>query len=117
MLPNDDIVYLKGVGPSRAKVLAAELGIRTCGDLLEYFPFRHIDRSMQSTVATLTEESGYVVLRGTVSNMQTVSTGRFRERLTVDFSDGTGILQLVWFQGTKWVREKLKPNVKYTIMG
>ncbi len=117
MLPNDDIVYLKGVGPSRAKVLAAELGIRTCGDLLEYFPFRHIDRSMQSTVAALTEESGYVVLRGTMSNMQTVSTGRFRERLTVDFSDGTGILQLVWFQGTKWVREKLKPNVKYTIMG
>ena len=117
MLPNDDIVYLKGVGPSRAKVLAAELGIRTAGDLLQYFPFRHIDRSQQSTIASLHDENQYVVLRGTVSNMQAVSTGRYRERLTVDFSDGTGTLQLVWFQGTKWVREKLKPGVKYIIMG
>ena len=58
-----------------------------------------------------------MVLRGTVSNMQTVSTGKYRERLTVDFSDGTGSIQLVWFQGTKWVREKLKPDVRYIIMG
>jgi len=117
MLPDDNIVYLKGVGPSKAKVLAAELDIHTCGDLLQYFPFRHIDRSQQSTIASLKDENQYVVLRGTVSNMQTVSTGRYRERLTVDFSDGTGSLQLVWFQGTKWVREKLKPGVKYLIMG
>ena len=117
MLPSDDIVYLKGVGPSKAKVLAAELGIHTCGDLLQYFPFRHIDRSQQSTIASLTDENQYVVLRGTVSNMQTVSTGKYRERLTVDFSDGTGTLQLVWFQGTKWVRGKLKPGVRYNIMG
>ena len=117
MLPGDDIVYLKGVGPSRAKVLAAEAGIHTCGDLLLYYPFRHIDRSQQSTIASLHDENQYVVLQGTVSNMQTASTGPRRERLTVDFSDGTGSLQLVWFQGTKWVREKLKPGVKYTVMG
>ena len=117
MLPSDDIVYLKGVGPSKAKVLAAELDIHTCGDLLQYFPFRHIDRSQQSTIASLTDENQYVVLRGTVSNMQTVSTGKYRERLTVDFSDGTGTLQLVWFEGTKWVRGKLKPGVRYNIMG
>ncbi len=117
MLVNDDISYLKGVGPSRAKVLAAELDIYTAGDLLLYFPFRHIDRSQHSTIATLTEETGYVVLVGTVSNMQTVSTGKYRERLSVDFTDGTGTMQLVWFQGTKWVRDKLKPGVKYLIMG
>ena len=117
MFLDDDIAYLKGVGPSKAKVLATELGIRTAGDLLEYFPFRHIDRSVVSTVATLTEESNYVVLRGTVSNMQAVSTGPRRERLTVDFNDGTGTLQLVWFAGTKWVREKLKIGVTYLIMG
>lgn len=117
MIPSDDIVYLKGVGPSRAKVLAAELGIHTCGDLLQYFPFRHIDRSQQSTIESLRDENQYVVLRGTVSNMQTVSTGKYRERLTVDFNDGTGTMQLVWFQGTKWVRGKLKPGVQYLIMG
>ncbi|MCR5444241.1 MAG: ATP-dependent DNA helicase RecG [Bacteroidales bacterium] len=117
MQPSDDIVYLKGVGPSRAKVLAAELGLHTAMDLLEYFPFRHIDRSKSCTIASITEESGIVVLHGTVSNMTVVSTGPRRERLTVDFNDGTGALQLVWFAGTKWVREKLKPNVSYTIMG
>lgn len=117
MTPTDDIVYLKGVGPAKAKVLASELDIHTVGDLLQYFPFRHIDRSQQCTIATLTEESGFVVLHGTVSNMQTVSTGKYRERLTVDFNDGTGTMQLVWFQGTKWVRGKLKPGLKYLIIG
>ena len=117
MLPNDDIQYLKGLGPQRAKVLYSELGIGTAGDLLEYFPFRYIDRSTMGTIASLTEESGYVVLRGTMSNLTSVSTGPRSERLTVDFTDGTGAIQLVWFAGTKWVREKLKANVQYLVMG
>lgn len=117
MLLTDDISYLKGVGPQRAKILAAELDIRTVGDLLLYFPFRHIDRSVRSTIAGLQDDNTLVVLKGVVSNMQTVTTGKFRERLTVDFNDGTGCLQLVWFAGTKWVREKLKPGVEYLIMG
>ena len=117
MTPTDDIVYLKGVGPSKARVLASELGVRTAGQLVEHFPYRYIDRSSQSTVASLTEESGYVVLRGRVNNMQTVAAGKNRERLTCDFFDGTGYIQLVWFAGTKWVRERLRPNVDYMVMG
>ena len=117
MQANDDIVYLKGVGPARAKVLASELDVRTALDLLLYFPFRHIDRSKDTTVASLTEDSGIVVLHGTVSNIAVVSTGPRRERLTADFFDGTGHLQLVWFAGTKWVRERLKTGVNYTIIG
>ena len=117
MLTTDDIVYLKGVGPSRAKVLASELGIRTAGQLMEHTPYRYIDRSVMSTVTTLAEDNALAVLRGTVSNMQTVSTGPHRERLTVDLFDGTGTVQLVWFAGTKWARERLKPNVEYLVMG
>ena len=117
MLTTDDIVYLKGVGPSRAKVLAAELGIRTADQLLEHIPYRYIDRSVLSTVATLTEDNSLAMLRGTVSNMQITSTGPRRERLTVDLYDGTGTIQLVWFAGTKWARERLKPNVEYLVMG
>ncbi|MBR1765443.1 MAG: ATP-dependent DNA helicase RecG [Bacteroidales bacterium] len=113
----DDIAYLKGVGPAKAKVLASELEIRTVADLLDYVPFRYVDRSQLSTVATLTEEDNFVVLKGRMSNMQSVATGKFRERLTVDFFDGTGILQLVWFAGTKWVREKIKPNMDFFVMG
>ena len=117
MQANDDIVYLKGVGPDRAKVLASELGVRTAMDLLEYFPFRHIDRSHTATVASLSNEDNLVVLQGTVSNMQVVSTGPRRERLTVDFNDDTGTIQLVWFAGTKWIRNKLKPGIKYIVTG
>ena len=122
MLPTDDIAYLKGVGPQRAKVLAAEAGIHTVGDLLTYFPFRHIDRSHTATIASLHEDSGLVVLQGTVNNMQTVSTGKHRERLTVDLFDGaltiqTGLskpvaqqikaeprVELCAFDGTRWLR-------------
>ena len=114
---SDDIVYLKGVGPARAKVLAAELGVRTVGQLLDHLPFRYIDRSALATVASLRDDGQYVVLRGQVTNLQTTATGKFRERLTCDFYDGTGTMQLVWFAGTKWVREKLKPNITYLVMG
>ena len=114
---DDDIVYLKGVGPAKARLLASELGVHTVADMLEHFPYRYIDRSSLSTIATLTEENNYVVLRGRVSNIQTVSTGRNRERMTCDLYDGTGYIQLVWFAGTKWVRERLKPNVDYLVMG
>ena len=113
----DDIAYLKGVGPSKAKILASELHIQTLADLLDYLPFRYIDRSVISTVDSLRDDDNFVVLKGMVNNMQTVATGKFRERLTVDFFDSTGALQLVWFAGTKWVRERLKPNVEYLVMG
>ncbi len=113
----DDIAYLKGVGPSKAKILATELHIQTLADLLDYLPFRYIDRSVISTVDSLRDDDNFVVLKGMVNNMQTVATGKFRERLTVDFFDSTGALQLVWFAGTKWVRERLKPNVEYLVMG
>ena len=113
----DDIAYLKGVGPSRAKVLASEADIHTLADLLDYLPFRYVDRSVITTVATLREEDTFVVLKGVVANMQTTASGPRRERLTVDFYDGSGTMQLVWFAGTKWVREKLKLGVEYLVMG
>lgn len=117
MTLTDDIAYLKGVGPSRAKVLASEADIHTLGDLLDYLPFRYVDRSVIATVASIREDDNFVVLKGMVSNMQTVATGKHRERLTVDLFDGSGYIQLVWFAGTKWVRERLKPNVEYLVMG
>ena len=61
---DDNIVYLKGVGPARAKALQSELGLTTLGDLLDYLPFRHIDQSTTSTIGALTADSGPVLLRG-----------------------------------------------------
>lgn len=113
----DDIAYLKGVGPSRAKVLASEACIHTYADLLDYLPFRYVDQSVITPIASISQDDPFVVVKGQLSNMQVVATGPHRERLTVDLFDGTGYIQLVWFAGIKWMRDKLKPNTDYLVMG
>ncbi|MBR1799036.1 MAG: ATP-dependent DNA helicase RecG [Bacteroidales bacterium] len=117
MQPDDAATYLKGVGTAKAKVLAAELDVHTVADLLEYFPFRYIDRTQRSTIAALSDDGDYVVLHGEVSDIRTTVTGKRSERLTCTLNDGTGSVQLVWFAGTKWVREKLKSGIQYVVMG
>ena len=111
-----DISYLKGVGPQRAQLLGRELGIFTYNDLLNHFPFRYVDRSVVSRVAEIDTDKDYIVLRGTISNMQTVTNGH-TVRLTAQFRDMSGTVDLVWFQGVNWIRESLKPDTLYLVMG
>lgn len=111
------IEFLKGVGPARAQLLRQELDINTYEDLLLYFPFRYVDCSKVLAVDEITPDSPYVVLRGLIDNVNVVQTGKFTERLTARFHDATGSLELVWFQGVKWVKDRLKPNVEYQVMG
>ncbi len=110
------IEFLKGVGPARAQMLQRELGIFTYGDMLEHFPYRYVDRSQVSTIRDMDIESPYVVLRGTIDEMHTVTSGK-TTRLNARLSDATGAIELVWFQGIKWIRESLKPDVEYVVMG
>ena len=97
-----NIIYLKGVGPQRADILAKEYDIHTYGDLLHYFPFRMIDRSHVSTLDNFNPEEPYLVFRGHISKLHTITTGR-STRLEATFSDNTGKMSLVWFQGLKCV--------------
>ncbi len=97
-------------------MLAKELDIHTYGDLLHYFPYRMLDRSRVSTVDSFDPEENYLVFRGRISDMHTVTTGR-SSRLEATFFDGTGGMQLVWFQGIKWIKESLKAGVVYLVMG
>ena len=110
------IEFLKGVGPSRAALLKSELDIYTYGDLLEYFPFRYVDRSKTSTIASMDIDEPYVVLRGKIREMHTVATGK-TERLTAKLYDATGEIELVWFQGLKWIKDSIKPDTEYLVMG
>ena len=114
---SSDIIYLKGVGPQRAMLLQRELQIATCADLLEYFPFRYVDRSHLIDLAHVDFNDPYVVLRGVIRNIQEVATGKRTSRLTAQFYDSTGEADLIWFQGIKWVRERIKPGVEYLLMG
>ncbi|MDY5969728.1 MAG: ATP-dependent DNA helicase RecG [Bacteroidales bacterium] len=110
------IAYLKGVGPKKAEVLEKEADITTFGDMLHYFPMRYVDRSHVSVIATLNLDENYVVLKGYVRNVAVVATGR-AARMSALFSDGTGEMDLVWFQGVKWIKDTLKEGVQYLVMG
>ena len=110
------IEFLKGVGPARAALLKRELDIYTYGDLLEYFPYRYVDRSQRSTIRDINIDEPYVVLRGTIHDMHTVGNGKSL-RLSAQLRDSTGQIELVWFQGIKWIRESLKPDTEYIVMG
>lgn len=110
------IEFLKGVGPARAQQLQNELDIYTYGDMLEHFPFRYVDRSQQTAIRDIDLNEPMVVLRGTIDQMHSVTSGR-TVRLTARLTDATGSLELVWFQGVKWIKESLKPDVEYIVMG
>ena len=111
-----EIIYLKGVGPQKADVLAKEYDIHTYGDLLEYFPFRMVDRSHISTLDSFNADEPYIVFKGRISEPHTVGTGR-TTRLEATFTDGTGVMQLVWFQGLKWVKELLQKSQIFIVAG
>ncbi|MEL1244416.1 ATP-dependent DNA helicase RecG [Flavobacterium sp. DGU11] len=109
------IEYLKGVGPARGELLRKELGIHKYGDLLHLFPNRYIDRTRYYRINELINSGAEVQVVGKVINIKTV--GEKKARLVATFTDGTGEMELVWFQGQKWIRENLKLNTPYVIFG
>ncbi len=110
------IEYLKGVGPARAEMLRKEADIRTFGDLLHYYPFRYVDRSKFYTVSEINSDSAWLQLKGKITGMQTIGTGR-TARLVMTFRDHTGETELVFFQGLKWIKEKVFVGKEYIIFG
>ncbi len=110
------IEFLKGVGPKRAEVLQKEFGIHTFQDLLYYYPYRHVDKSHVYHVSDIIEDGSYIQLRGRISNLQIVGQQRTK-RLTAQFSDETGSIDLVWFNGIKWVQETLMQKQEFIIFG
>jgi len=110
------IAYLKGVGPIKASVLKSELRIETFGDLLDFYPFRYIDRSQFYKINDLQQNSAEVQLVGKIISFNSVAQKR-GSRLVAKFSDGENTMDLVWFKGAKWIKTNLKLNVPYVIFG
>jgi len=111
-----NISYLKGVGPKKAEVLRKELGVSTYQDMLNQFPFRYIDRSQIQKVAYINDDTVYYQLVGTISNIKLIGATR-ATRATGLFSDETGSIEVVWFSGLKWLKNRYKPGVKYVLFG
>lgn len=110
------VEYLKGVGPQRAILLNKELRIFTFGDLIQYYPFRYEDRTTFYTIQEITDEMPSVQIKGSITKKELIGVG-FKKRLAVTFKDATGEIDLVWFQGIKWVQDKLKPGIEYVVFG
>lgn len=110
------IEFLKGVGPQRAEMLRSEAGIHTYDDLLNYFPFRYVDRTKYATIREAIHSDSAVQLRGYISDIRETGVGRGK-RLTARFTDDSGQIELTWFQGIKWVLPTLKVGVEYRIYG
>ena len=111
-----EIKFLPGVGPKRADLLNKELSIYTFKDLLYYFPFKYIDRSKFYSIREITSDMSYIQVKGKIISFHMTGGGR-KKFLTADFTDGTGVLQLIWFQGVKWIQDTYKPDVEYVIFG
>ena len=111
------IEYLKGVGPHRGELLRKELGIIKYGDLVNFFPNRYIDRTRYYKINELQNTASEVQIIGKIIHIKTVEFGKNKKRLVATFVDDTGQMELVWFQGHKWIRESLKLNEVIVIFG
>lgn len=112
-----DIQFLSGVGPSRKKILNEELGIKTFGDLLEYYPYKYVDRSKLYKISELSGDMPFVQILGKILSFETFDMGPRKQRLVAHFSDGNGIAELVWFQGCKYITKHYKINTDYIVFG
>lgn len=108
---------MPGVGPNRKKMLSNELGIETFGDLLEYYPYKYVDRSKVYTIHELTGDMPYVQVTGHILSFETYPMGPRKERVVAHFSDGTAICDLTWFNGGKYAKQTYKIGVKYLVFG
>ncbi|MDR0428897.1 MAG: ATP-dependent DNA helicase RecG [Tannerellaceae bacterium] len=115
-LDKRSITYLSGVGPKKAEILKKEADISSFEDLLYYFPYKYIDRSRFYKVAEVNDTTAFIQLKGRILSFETVGEGRSK-RLIARFTDGTGIIELVWFQGINYAKDKHIVGKEYIVFG
>ncbi|MDY4751119.1 MAG: ATP-dependent DNA helicase RecG [Prevotella sp.] len=112
-----DIKYITGVGPQKKDILKREIGIETYGDLLEYYPYKYVDRSHIYTISSLSPDMPFVQIKGRILSFESFQMGVKKKRLVAHFGDGTGVVDLVWFSGTQYVSKNYKMGVEYIVFG
>ena len=112
-----DIMYVNGVGPTKKQILNKELGIMTIGDMLEYYPYKYVDRSRIYTISSLTQDMSFVQIKGRILSFETFQMGVKKKRLVSHFGDGTGVVDLVWFSGTQYITKNFKVGIDYIVFG
>lgn len=110
------IEYLKGVGPQKAALLNKELGVFTFGDLVQHYPFRYEDRTKFFTINSISYDGPSVQLKGHITHVEMTGMSR-KQRLVAHLTDGTGTIELVWFQGAKWAMKNVHKGLEYVVFG
>ena len=114
---SQDIMYLAGVGPHRKDTLASQLGIKTWGDLMEYYPYKYVDRSKVYRISELTGDMPFVQIKGKILSFETFAADRRQKRIVAHFSDGHGVADLVWFRGGQYAMKTYKVGEEYIVFG
>lgn len=109
------VEFLKGVGPTRAKLLLEAFGVRTAADLLLKIPYRYIDKTQVTAINQVRPDDNWICLRATLKYSEIV--GHKKKRLVAHVSDGSGLMELVWFQGIQWIKNYLHLDHEYLIYG
>ena len=114
---DQDIQFLPSVGPKTKEILSKELGIRSYGDLLEYYPYKYVDRSKIFHISELTSDMPFVQLKGKILNYEEVDIGKRNKMLVAHFSDGYGVVDLVWFRSAQYIIKSYKVGTEYIVFG
>ncbi len=111
-----EIKFLPGVGPRKSVILNQELKVFTLGDLIYYFPYKYVDRTKFYTIREINSTLPYIQVKGRITGSEVIGIGR-NQRLVAYLTDGTGILELIWFQGIKFVTQSIKTGIEYIVFG
>lgn len=114
---SQDIMYLSGVGPKRKDILNQQINVKTWGDMLEYYPYKYVDRSKIYRINELTGDMPYVQIKGKILSFEEYAMGARKKRIVAHFSDGFGVADLVWFNGAKYVYQDYKVGEEYIVFG
>ena len=114
---DQDIMYLPGMGPRRKDIFNKELDIHTWGDLLEYYPYKYVDRSRIYTIDELRGDMPFVQIKGRILSYEEFAMGARKKRIVAHFSDGHGVVDLVWFNGKKYIYDSYKVGTEYIVFG
>ena len=114
---DQDILFLPSVGTKTKEILSKELGIRSYGDLLEYYPYKYVDRSKIFHISELTSDMPFVQLKGKILSYEEVDIGKRNKMLVAHFSDGYGVVDLVWFRSAQYIIKSYKVGIEYIVFG
>ena len=114
---SQDIMYLPGVGPQRKEQLKKELEVTTWGGLLEYYPYKYVDRSRIYAISELTSDMPFVQIKGRILSFEEFEMGPRKKRVVAHFTDDHGVMDLVWFSGAQYVYKNYKVGVEYIVFG